>query len=94
MNFCNLMQSEGASIKDFLVRICSFAGDCEFSCPTCKTDIFNINIKDQFIHGFHNKTLQTDILATATQLKTTDDIIKHAEALERALRDQSVTQFC
>ena len=89
MHFGNLMQSEGESIKDFLMQIRSLAVDCEFSCPACKTDISSINIKDQFIHGFHSKTLQTDILAKATQLKTINDVVKHAEAFETALHDQS-----
>ena len=89
MNFGNLVQSEGESIKHFLVRIHSFAVDCEFSCPACKTDISSINTKDQFICGLHNETLQKDILAKATQLKTIDDIVKHAEAFKTALRDQS-----
>ena len=89
MHFGNLMQSEGESIKDFLMRIRSLAVDCEFSCPACKTDISSINIKDQFIRGLHNENLQTDILAKAAQLKTIDDIVKHAKAFETALRDQS-----
>ena len=69
MNFPNLLQSEGKSIKNFLVRVCSLAVDCEFSCPACQTDISSINIKDKFMHGLQNETLQTDILAKATQLK-------------------------
>ena len=77
------------SIKDFLMRIRPLAVDCEFSCPACKTDISSINIKDQLIRSLHNETLQTDILAKATQLKTIDNIVKHAEAFETALRDQS-----
>ena len=85
MNFGNLLQSEGESIKDFLVRICSLAVECEFSCPACKTNISSI--KDQFICGLHNETLQTDILAKATQLKTINDVVKHAEAFETALHD-------
>ena len=36
-----------------------------------------------------NDTLQTDILAKATQLKTINDIIKDPEAFETALHDQS-----
>ena len=79
MNFGNLLQSEGKSIKDFLVRLRSLAVDCEFSCLACKTDISSINIKDQFIRGLKNETLQTDILAKATQLKTIDDVVKHVK---------------
>ena len=33
MNFGNLMQSEGKSIKVFLIRICPLTMDCEFNCP-------------------------------------------------------------
>ena len=68
MKFGNLMQSNSESVKDFLLRICSLAVDCEFSCEACNRDISSINIKDQFINGLHIKTLQTDILAKATQL--------------------------
>ena len=42
--------------------------------------------------GLNNDTLQTDILAKANQLKTLEDIIKHAKAFESALRDQSSLQ--
>ena len=80
-------------MKDFVVRILSLTVDCEFSCAACKTDNSIINIKDQFIHGLHNKTLHTDILAKATQLKTIHDVVKHAIAFETAVSDQSVTQF-
>ena len=89
MNFGNLLQSEGESIKDFVMRIPSLAVHCEFSCPACKTNISSINIKDQFIRGLHNETLQTDILAKATQLKIIDNNVKHPKAFETALRDQS-----
>ena len=89
MNFGNLMQSESESIKDFLMRTCSLAVDCKLSCPACKTDISNIKIKHQFTRGLHNETLWTDIVAKVTQLKTVDDVVKHAEAFETALCDQS-----
>ena len=79
MNFGNLLQSEAKSIKDFPMKIRSLAVDCEFSCPACKTDISSINIKGQFIRGLKNETLQTDILAKATQLKTIDDVFKYAK---------------
>ena len=46
-------------------------------------------MKDQFIKGIFNDSLQTDILAKTNHLKTLDDITNHAEAYETALRDQS-----
>ena len=92
MNFGNLKQDESESIQDFLVLLRTLAIDCEFCCPTCTANISTIHIRDQFIRGLHNVQLQTDILAKASNLKTIEDIVKHAEAFETALRDQSQFQ--
>ena len=74
MNFGNLNQHENEPIKDFLVRLRSMAIDCEFICPSCNHDLSSSNIKDQFLRGLLNETLQTDLLAKASQLKTIEDI--------------------
>ena len=92
MNFGALTQHESESIQDFLVRIRTLSIDCAFSCPNCEADISKVHIKDQFIRGLHNIPLQTDILAKSSTLKTIDDVVKHAEAFETALRDQSQLQ--
>ena len=63
--------------------------DCEFSCLECHYDLVPINVKDQFICGLFNTTLQTDILAKAGHLTTLEEPVKHAEAFETALCDQS-----
>ena len=89
MNFSKLMQKENESVQDFLSRLRSLAVDCEFLCPDCEHDISFVNIRHQFIHGLFNETLQTDILAKASQLKTVEAVVNHAEAFEAALRDQS-----
>ena len=72
----------------FCCYIRSSAPDCKFQCPNCHFDFQSINIKDQFIRGLHNESIQTDILAKASQLKTLEDVIKHSEAFETAQRDQ------
>ncbi len=92
MNFGNLVQHESESIQEFLVRNRTLAIDCEFSCPDCQSDISKVHIKDQFIRGLHNIQLQTDVLAKASNLKSIDDVLKHAEAFETALQDQSTLQ--
>ena len=46
-----------------------------------------MNIKDQFIRGLQNESIQTDILAKASQLKTLEDVIKHSETFETAQRN-------
>ena len=92
INFGNLRQHENEPIKDFLVWFCSMAVDCEFVCPACCSHgLSNSNIKDQFLLGLQNETLQADLLAKASQSKTIKDIVKHAEAFEAAARNQSST---
>ena len=88
LNFRSIHQLQEESIKDFVVRLRSSAPDCEFQCPNCHFDLQSINIKHQFIRGLHNESIQTDILAKASQLKTLEDVIKHSEAFETAQRDQ------
>ena len=88
-NFNKLQQQENESMQDFRNRLNTEAVDCEYSCPECSADISWVNIRDQFISGLNNEPLQTDILAKADQLPTVDDVVKHAEAFESAIRDQS-----
>ena len=89
LTFSNINQSENETINSFLVRLKSSSKDCEFECPQCKHDLSPVHIKDQLIRGLHNSQLQTDILAKWTLLKTLEDIVKHAQAFESAVRDQS-----
>ena len=91
MQFANIFQHD-ESIQSYVVRLKSSAMDCEFSCPQCKYDISTQYIKDQLIRGLQNETLQTDILAKADQLKDLEKVVKHCEAFEAALRDQSKLQ--
>ena len=92
MNFAATNQNQQETIKEYLIRLKSAAPDCEFSCPGCNFDLQPINIRDQFIRGIRIDTLQTDILSKASQLKTLEDVVKHAEAFEAALRDQQTLQ--
>ena len=92
MNFAAITQNQHETVQDYLIRLKSSAPDCEFSCPGCNFDLQPNHIRDQFIRGLHNDTLQTDILAKASHLKNLEDIIKHAEAFETALRDQQTLQ--
>ena len=89
VKFSNIIQNDGELVKDYVVRLNSAAKDCEFACPSCGHDLQQTNVKDQFIKGIYNSSLQTGILAKAETLTSLDDIIKHAEAFETALHDQS-----
>ena len=92
MNFGSLMQHENEPIKDFLVLLRYMAVDCEFICPAYSHGLSNSNIKDQFLRAFQNEILQTELLAKASQLKTIEEIVQHAEAFETSVRDQSQLQ--
>ena len=91
-NFRNIKQEENETIQSYLTRIRSAAVDCEFVCPECDLDISRVDIKDQFVQGLQNETLQMDILAKADQLKSFEEVVKHSEAYETALRDQTLLQ--
>jgi len=92
LGFSNLAQSESEPVKEFVVRLKSSAKDCEFTCPGCKFDLAPNHVKDQLIRGLQNSTLQTDILAKSESLKTLEDVVKHSEAFEAAIHDQSKLQ--
>ena len=91
-HFSELLQTECESIKDFLVRLNSIAKDCEFECPNCSHDLTSTNVKDQLIRGINNSSLQIDVLTFVLKfetLNTLEKILKHVEAFETALSDQS-----
>ena len=90
--FSSITKKDGEPIKDFTVCLKSAALYCEFACLSCSFDLLPMNAKDQFIRGLTNDVLQTDILAKANQLKSLEDIVKHAEAFEAAVRDQTKLQ--
>ena len=89
LSFSNIIQNETESIANFVVRLKANANDCNYSCPSCKVDISEEYIKDQFVRGLHNTSLQTDILAKAGALDSLDKQIKHAQAFETAIKDQT-----
>ena len=91
LKFAQLTQEPLESIQDYTIRLKMRAVDCEFVCPNanCKQDLTDIHVRNQLIIGLQDQRIQTDILAKATQLKSLADIVKHAEALEAATRDQS-----
>ena len=86
MQFSNILQGDTESIKEFVVRLRSAAVECEYTCPDCSSDLSPIRV-------LANSSLQTSILAKAGQLITLEDIIRHAEAFETAVHDQSQIDF-
>ena len=94
MHFGNIIESRTELIQEHTVCLKWAAIDCEFSCLGCQFDLATIHVKDQFIRGLFNHTLQTDILAKADHLKTLKQIIAHAKAFETALRLRDQSKLC
>jgi len=92
MTFSGMMQQDNESVQAYVIRLKSLATDCEFACPSCKHDMSSIYIRDQVIRGLSNDVLQTDILAKADNLAKLEEVVKHGEAFEAALRDQVLMQ--
>lgn len=92
MSFTSVTQTPEETIQQYLLRIKSIAPDCEFTCPNCNHDLQSLNVKDQFVRGLFNETLQAEILCKADQLKTLEDVIKYSEAFQSAQRDQHQLQ--
>ena len=69
--------SHRANPRIYTVQLKSTAIDCKFSCSNCQLDLVPIHVKDQFICGLFNNTLQTDILAKASHLKALEQIIAY-----------------
>ena len=78
LQFSSIIQSDGESIKDYVIWLKSVIPDCEYVCPNC-----------QFIRGIQNESLQTDILAKASLLKLLEEVVKHAEAFETTQWNQT-----
>ena len=70
ITFALMSQHEDESIQQYLFHLRAMATDYNFSCPHCEHDLSNIYIKDQFVRGIANSTLQTDLLAKAGVLKS------------------------
>ena len=87
--FASMTQDEGEPIQNYLVRLRAVAVDCSFSCPLCEHELSDIYIKDQIIRGVANDALQADLLAKAGTLKTVEQNVRHAEAFESALQNQT-----
>ena len=88
-DFHSIVQGEIETVQDFVIRLQTAVPDCEFSCPSCDFDLSDTNIRDQFIRGLSNTTIQTDVLTKASQLSSLEEVVNHAKSIESALRDQS-----
>ena len=87
MKFHNIIQEEGQTCEDFISKLRIAAVDCQFECSKCKNDESDARLRDQFIQGLSNSSLQTDILAKANTLKELGDVVNHAKSFDSALRD-------
>ena len=93
MSFVSIQQGQ-QSVQDYIVKLRSAAVECAYACPSCDVDLSNYNIKDQFMRGLADKTLQKEVLAKIEtgQLNTLDELVSHAECYKSAIRNQASLQ--
>ena len=84
-----IVQSNDELVQNHLIWQWSGALDSNFIYPNCDHDLSNMYIKDQFIRGIYNDVLQEDMLAMAELLKTLEQYISHAEAVETVMQDKN-----
>ena len=63
--FASMSWDKDKPILNNLVCLRAVAIDCNFTCPSCEHDLFDIYIKDQIIWGIADDTLQADLIAKA-----------------------------
>ena len=83
--FSLIVQNNNESVQNYQIHLWSGAWDCNFICPNCDHDIFNVYIKDQFILGIANEALEMDMLAKEGSLKTLKQNTNHAKTFKMAM---------
>ena len=88
--FCSLKQNRSESCSEFLVRLQTKASCCDFLCMSCNEPSTNERVKEQFIIGLANETIQTAVLKTESVNPGTslDKLLSEALTLEQSIRDQ------
>ena len=84
-------QTPHEKCKDFLRRLQIKAASCNFICDSCKSSTKEKRIKEKFILGINNKTIQTHILKTESIKPGTplNQIVTEAITLEQSILDQA-----
>ena len=88
-HFNKIVQQPGETMKHYAARLQNAAADCEFKCRSCKKNIPEQFIEDQFINGMYNAHIQTELFAKDPEIDNFSGIFTLAERLEGASRDQS-----
>ncbi len=90
-SFLKMKQESSEACRDFYRRLQIKAACCDFSCDKCKHNNVEKRVKEMFILGLKNKTIQTHILKTESITPGTplDDILKEAITLEQSILDQA-----
>ena len=90
-SFLKMKQESSEKCRDFFRRLQIKASCCNFRCDKCKTNNIEKRVKEMFILGLKNKTIQTHILKTESITPGTplDVILTEAITLEQSILDQA-----
>ena len=88
--FCSFRQNRNESCSEYLARLQTKASCCGFLCTSCSEPSTNERVKEQFIIGLVNETIQTVVLKTESVNTGTslDKLLSEALTLEQSIKDQ------
>ena len=89
--FMKMNQNPNERCQDYLRRLQVKASCCEFKCSSCSASNVSDRVKERFIIGLKNNTIQTHVIKTESIQPGTslDKILTEAITLEQSMSDQS-----
>ena len=89
--FMQMKQNPGEKCQEYLRRLQFKASCCDFTCSSCNTSNVERRVKEKFILGLNDTTIQTHVIKTESIQPGTalDKILTEAITLEQSMSDQS-----
>lgn len=89
--FMNMKQHTDEKCQEYLRRLQIKASCCDFVCSSCKASNINKRVKEKFIIGLRDTTVQTHVIKTESVHPNTplDKILTEAITIEQSMREQA-----
>ena len=89
--FHDLLQKPSEPCNDYVSRLQAKASCCGFICKLCNGDLTLERVKEQFVVGLNNRSVQTAILKTESVKPDTPlkSLLSEAITLEQSMKDQA-----
>ena len=89
-HFLGIKQQIDESVQNFLQRLQTKASCCEFSCHVCHSSNVEARVKEKFILGLKNSSIQRAVLKTESVTPGTplSRLLTEAMTIEQSIREQ------